>query len=314
MTTKHLIDKDLLAGLDLMPTIALSNDMLPLIRDGFESRRAEAPPGLFEPSMQSIRSANGGSDLGVLVFEPAMRKSTAAILHIHGGGMVLGSADLARLPLPYLCEALGVLAVSVDYRLAPETCFPGPQEDCYAALQWMTDNADLLGIDANHIIIMGESAGGGLAAAVTHMVRDRGALHLAGQVLIYPMLDHRTGGPDCPWRNPMTGEFVWTRQSNQFGWNALRGQYSADDDEKGWFSPSLAGNLADLPPAFIAVGALDLFLDEDLDYARRLIAAGVSVEAHVYAGAYHGFNVVPEAPVSQAAQANMMAALFRMTQ
>jgi triacylglycerol lipase len=206
------------------------------------------------------------------------------------------------------------MAVSVDYRLAPETSFPGPQEDCYAALQWMTDNAATLGIDAKHIVVMGESAGGGLAASLTHMVRDRGNLHLAGQVLIYPMLDHRTGGPDCAWRNPTTGEFVWTRESNQFGWNALRGNYSADDDKKGWFSPSLAENLADLPPAFIGVGALDLFLDEDLDYARRLIASGVSVEAHVYAGGYHGFNIVRDASVSKAAQANLMAALQKMAQ
>jgi acetyl esterase/lipase len=198
-----------------------------------------------------------------------------------------------------LAKRTGVPVASVDYRLAPEAPFPGPQEDCYAALSWLARNSAELGIDPRRIGVTGESAGGGLAAAVAHMARDRGGPKLAAQILVYPMLDHRVGGESDPWRNRHTGEFVWTRESNQFGWEALRGDYPARDARKAWFSPSLADDLSALPPTWIGVGSLDLFLDEDLDYARRLIDAGVPVELHLYPGAFHGFNMLEDARVTK---------------
>jgi acetyl esterase len=138
------------------------------------------------------------------------------------------------------------------------------------------------------------------------MARDRGGPPLAGQVLVYPMLDWRTGGPDCPYQNRHTGEWIWTREKNRFGWEALRGDYSPTDAHKGWFSPALADDLSCLPPTYIVTGALDLFLDEDLDYARRLIDAGVPCELHVYPGACHGFNVIaPHAAVTMQCMRNM---------
>jgi acetyl esterase len=226
--------------------------------------------------------------------------------------MVIGSAEMSRASMPPVALTHDVVVVSVEYRLAPETAFPGPQEDCYSGFLWLVEHAGALGVDPNRITVMGESAGGGLAAALTQMVRDRGGQRLAGQVLIYPMLDHRTGGADCQWRNPSTGEFIWKPRNNQFGWESLRGPYLPNDARKGWFSPALAESLADLPPAYIAVGALDLFLDEDLDYARRLSAAGVPVEVHVYPGAIHGYDMMSEAAVSKQAYGNLSAALAKM--
>jgi hypothetical protein len=173
-------------------------------------------------------------------------------------------------------------------------------------------NADALGVDPARIAVAGESAGAGMAAAVALMIRDRGASALCAQILTYPMLDHRTGGPDCPWCNPVTGEFVWTRAHNRFGWDALRGNYALDDERIGWFSPSRAADLSGLPPTWIGVGGLDLFLDENFDYARRLIASGVSTEFHCYAGAPHGFNILAATQVSQALNRDLIAATRRL--
>jgi triacylglycerol lipase len=195
--------------------------------------------------------------------------------------------------------------VSVDYRLCPETPFPGPQEDNYAGLLWLAEHAEELGVDPSRIVVMGESAGGGLAASLALMARDRGGPRLAGQVLVYPMLDWRTGGPDDCWKNRHTGEFIWTHAKNQFGWNALRGDYSPTDARKGWFSPALADDLAGLPPTYMMTGALDLFLDEDLDYARRLADAGVPIELHVYPGAIHAFEMVPDTALQRQAMTDL---------
>ena len=150
---------------------------------------------------------------------------------------------------------------------------------------------------------MGNSAGGGLAASLAQMARDRGGPKIAGQVLVQPMLDWRTGGPEDQWRNAHTGEFLWTRQKNRFCWGALRGHYEPSDARKGWFSPALADDLSGLPPTFLSVGALDLFLDEGLDYVRRLIDVGVHCELHVYPGALHSFEMVPDTRLQ--AQAEM---------
>lgn len=256
---------------------------------------AELP---VEPTEKLIEGPGG--TLEVLWFDPAPgERDRPCLLHIHGGGMVVGSARQMQQGAANLAASLNIPVASVDYRLAPETPFPGPQEDCYSALVWLEDNSDTLGIDRTRIGITGESAGGGLAAAVAQMSRDRGGPRLAAQILVYPMLDHRVGGAGDPWRNRHTGEFVWTRTSNQFGWESLRSDYVPDDSSKGWFSPSLADDLSDLPPAWIGVGNLDLFLDENLDYARRLVDAGVPVELHIYPGAFHGFNMMADATVTQ---------------
>jgi acetyl esterase len=233
----------------------------------------------------------------------------AALLHVHGGGMVIGSAKGMQHGPSAMAVALGIPVASVEYRLAPEHPFPAPQEDCYAGLAWLASHAAELGVDPERVGIIGESAGGGLAAAVALMARDLGTPRLAAQFLTYPMLDHRTGGAKCPYANAGTGEFIWNRASNRFGWEALRGDYELDDTRKGWFSPISADDLAGLPPSWIGVGALDLFLDEDLEYARRLAHAHVPVELHVYPGAIHGFNAVTEAASAKTFNRDLLTAV-----
>lgn len=311
MTTRHLIDPEVLPVLDFLPELELSHDILPIMREGMAAM--ESPGPVATPDIRLIPGRDGAPDVALHIFnaDPA-GPPRPAILHIHGGGMILGTADMASRSIGPMAEAMGFVAASVDYRLAPETAFPGPQEDCYAALHWLVAQADTLGIDPRRVIVMGESAGGGLAAALALMARDRGEIALAGQILIYPMLDHRTGGADCRWQSASTGEFIWTRASNRFGWGALRGDYDCDDERKGWFSPALADDLVGLPSTYVAVGALDLFLDEDLDFVRRLAGAGVPVECHVYPGAIHAFDMVATARVAQRSQRDLTEAIRRM--
>ena len=309
MSTRHLVDPEIAPILELMQRSELHHDNL-------AEARAARMPIQDDPTLPGRAATapgrDGAPDVPLLVFNPkSENRRRPALLHIHGGGMVMGSTDIAKFLLPPMVMANDAVAVSVDYRLAPETPVPGPQEDCYAGLAWLVAHADDLGVDPTRIVVMGESAGGGLAAALAQMVRDRGEFSLAAQVLIYPMIDHRTGSPDAPSDNPVTGEFVWTRAFNQFGWTCLRGDYALDDERLGWFSPSRAESLEALPPTFLATGSLDLFLEENLDYARRLIAAGVSTELHVYPGAIHAFQFAQGARVSQQADRDLKAAVAR---
>jgi acetyl esterase/lipase len=235
--------------------------------------------------------------------------SVPALLHIHGGGYVLGVAEGSGPSNVRTAAEVGCVVVSVDYRLAPETVAPGAVEDCYAVLRWLYTEANNLGIDRSRIAVGGESAGGGLAAALALLARDRGEYPLCFQMLIYPMIDDRTAtsAPD----NPNTGEFIWTRSSNRFGWRCLLGQEPGCEGTSAYAAPARANNLAGLPPAYISVGALDLFLDENIEYARRLLNAGVPTELHVFPGAYHGFELAPEARVSKLSESERRAALAR---
>lgn len=311
MTTRHLVDPEIAPMLDAFPSFDLSAETLPVVRAMFDTPVPDAPAPALEPEQVLIHGRNGAPDVRVLIFDPPGRTSQAAILHIHGGGMVLGYAAANDVANAVLAVALGVMIVSVDYRLAPETPFPGPQDDCMAALDWIVANAVARRIDPSRIAVMGESAGGGLAASVALMARDEGHVSLRAQFLTYPMLDHRTGTEQRPGL-AHTGEFIWTRSSNRFGWDSLRGGYGCNDARAGWFSPSLAEDLSGLPPTFIATGALDLFLEEDLEYVRRLATAGVCVALHVYPGAFHAFNMMPTARITQNYNRDLAAAISTM--
>lgn len=208
-----------------------------------------------------------------------------------------------------IVSTIGCVAVSVDYRLAPETPHPGPVEDCYAALTWLYTHAEELGVDTTRIALAGASAGGGLAAGLAVLTRDRGEVPLAFQLLIYPMLDDRTVTSTEP--HPHTGEYIWTPEANRFGWTALLGQEPGGTGVSPYAAAARADHLEGLPPTFISVGALDLFLEEDMEYARRLMRAGVPTELHVYPGAFHGFNMVADAKVSQAMARDQFDALAR---
>jgi triacylglycerol lipase len=313
MDTRHLIDPELLPMLELMGDLVIEADTLADIRTMFGERFVPPQPDT-PPEVVHVPGRRGAPDVALRITRPAAATSTplSAILHVHGGGFILGSAEAGDLAARRHADLHGTIIASVDYRLAPETPFPGPVEDCHAALVWLAGNAAHLGIDPARIIAMGESAGGGLAAALALFARDLGGPALAGQILIYPMIDDRVGGTDDPWRNPATGHFGWTPANNQFGWASMRGTAQIDPTRLGHFAPARATHLAKLPPALVAVGALDLFVDEDVDYARRLIAAGVPTELHVYRGAPHGFNLVRDAAVTRRFMGDLDDALARM--
>ena len=310
--TRHLVDPELLPLLDAWPKIVLTPETLPEMR---ETARLPIPenPALIAAvtsDIHTIPGPAGAPDLALYSYRPNAAGPSArlpCIFHIHGGGYVGGSAAPLAPIHRALVASLGCTLVSVDYRLAPETPFPGAIEDCYAALGWLVGNAAALGVDPMRIGVMGESAGGGLAAALALLVRDRGEHRLAFQHLVYPMLDDRTCVATDP--SPTAGAFVWSPHNNAFGWAALLGRAPGSPDVSPYAAPARATDLAGLPPTFVSTGALDLFVEEDLDYARRLMRAGVPVELHVYPGGFHGFDFDPQARVAVQARRDSRDAL-----
>ncbi len=315
MTTRHLVDPELVAMLDMFPALTFTPESLALIRTSFDETMTQTPRDLPDFSAISVHEhfvpgPQGAPDVRVLVYLPPERSTPLpALLWIHGGGYIIGSADQEDLGVKSIVSTVGCAAVSVDYRLAPETPHPGPVEDCYAALRWLYTHAEELGVDKTRIAIGGASAGGGLTAGLALLTRDRGEVPLAFQLLIYPMLDDRTVTSAEP--HPYTGEYIWTHDANRFGWTALLGQEPGGPDISPYASAARADHLEGLAPAFISVGTLDLFLEEDMEYARRLMRAGVPTELHVYPGAFHGFNMAASAKVSQAFTRDQLDALAR---
>jgi acetyl esterase/lipase len=239
-----------------------------------------------------------GSKILLRWYVPTGGSTGAAALFIHGGGMILGSVSLYDSLAARYCAESGVRILAVDYRYAPEHPYPTPQEDCYQALVWLRTNAASLGIDPARLAVMGDSAGGGLAASVALMARDRGGPQLARQILIYPMIDDRTTGPDPRLR----GITTWNYRDNATGWAALLGTAAGTDEVSPYAAPARCEDLAGLAAAYVEVGELDIFRGEALSYAGRLSAAGVSTELHVHPGAPHGYDIfVPECAVTQRA-------------
>jgi len=259
---------------------------------------APLPPPAPAVARHNAPHIGGGPPVPVTVIgaRPG-RALRPAVLHIHGGGMIVGRVADTIVASQRLADELDCVVVEADYRLSPETPFPGPLEDCYSALKWLHDNAVALGVDRRHIAVMGESAGGGLAAMVAIAARDRRAIPICYQVLIYPMLDDRTGSTRrVP---PFIGRIGWNEAGNRFGWSSFLGRPAGAATVPYGSVPARVWDLSGLPPAFIGVGAIDLFVDEDIAYAARLVAAGAPTQLHVTPGAYHGFDfVAPEARVA----------------
>ena len=247
----------------------------------------------------------GVAAVSVRVHRPSStEKSLPAMLWIHGGGMVMGTAAQDDAICRRFAEDVGIIVAAVEYRLAPEQPFPVPLHDCYDALVWLAQQPD---VDSTRIVVGGASAGGGLAAALALLAHERGELRLAFQLLSYPMLDDRTANRfDVDERNLR----LWNVKANRFGWESYLGQPPGGAGVSGLAAPARFDDLSQLPPAWIGVGTLDLFRDEDVAYADRLRAAGVACELDLVEGAFHGFDFVrPKAGVSQAFRSAQVAAL-----
>jgi acetyl esterase/lipase len=306
-----LVDPQLRAALAAMPPVNFAAQF----RDGQRLPQPEirdAPP---RPGVRvEERLAPGPGDapaVKVLVINrDETRGPRPAVLFMHGGGYVGGSVRRQLFRMQDAALAHDCVVVSVDYRVAPETPFPGPRDDCLAALQWLHDEAAALGVDASRIVLLGESAGGGLAAQVSLAARDRGAAPILAQLLVYPMLDDRTGTVDSVPAH--IGIHVWTRAANRFGWQCYLGAEPGAAQAPAGAAPARETDLGGLPPTWIGVGGLDLFVTENIAFAERLMAAGVSTELLVVPGAYHGFNrSAPDAAVSRTFNAAWNDALAR---
>ncbi|ALP36838.1 lipase [Paenibacillus sp. IHB B 3084] len=248
----------------------------------------------------------------VKIYEPAQRTDVRlpAMLWIHGGGYVMGHPDMDDALCERFVQAAKCVVVSVDYRLAPEHPYPAAIDDCYAALTWMTDKAEFLGIDLDRIAIAGASGGGGLTAALALMVRDKGGPALIFQMPLYPMIDDRNITASS---HEITADNApWNRTNNLAAWNMYLGDRTEDSEVSPYAVPSRAENLAGLPPTYTCVGQLDLFRDETIEYTTRLAQAGVDVEFHLYPGTFHNFEgMVPQAEVSQRASQGYVDAIAR---
>lgn len=235
--------------------------------------------------------------------------SRPAILHTHGGGFVLGSVESSISSLQTMAKELNCTIVSVEYSLAPEASYIVSVEENYAALSWLYKNAEVLGVDPNKIALLGESAGGGHAALLAITARDRGEVPVLFQALIYPMLDDRTAS-----RTTVSDKayYIWRPEQNVYGWKSFLGQQPGTDAVPDKAVPARTKSLAGLPPTFIGVGTLDLFIDEDIEYATRLIHAGVPTELLVIPGVYHAFDTIhPDGDLSKRFYNTQIAAFKR---
>lgn len=222
--------------------------------------------------------------------EPNNTNTSAGLVHIHGGGLVMGLPESNDSRHLNLCSKLGITILAISYRKAPEHPYPTPLNDCEDGFDWFYENAESLKVNINRIALSGDSAGGCLAAALSQLKLKDKTNKIAHLLLLYPMLDASTGSKANE-KDPLLGEFIWTAEMNQFSWSAyLNGQPRT--------SPAVPAALKShtgLPSCWIGVGALDLFLDENIEYARKLIKAGVKTEFDIYPAAIHGFPMIEEA-------------------
>ena len=273
----------------------------------FAALTADLPPNeAVVHEDRAIPGPAGEPAISVRIFRPVGAAGPLpGIYFIHGGGMVLGDVEGESLTATMICDQVQAVVVSVEYRLAPEHPYPAGVEDCYAGLLWMADQADELGFDADRLAVYGGSAGGGLTIATVMLARDRGGPSICFQMPIYPMIDDRNVTPSS---QEITDIGTWDRSANIEAWDWYLGGQEADQ----YAAPARATTLEGLPPTFIGVGELDLFRDEDIDFATRLMQAGVPTELHVYPGSYHGSELfAPEAELSQRIWAARISALTR---
>ena len=305
------LDREHRAVFDALPREPRDWSDIPALRAKFVADRQALPqpplPSSVEISDRLLPGPAGAPDLRLRLYAPRTGRQPAALYWIHGGGTVIGDLEMNDHYCAHIADQLGILVTSIEYRLAPEHPYPAGLEDCYAGLAWVFANLAELGLDPARIAVGGGSAGGLLAAALALLARDRGRLRPCFQLLVYPMLDDRNRTRSA---HAITDPRVWDRASSLAAWDAYLEGRAGAADVPAYAAPARASELAGLPPAYINVGDLDLFLDEDIAYARALSAAGVPVELHVYPGAYHGSpGAVPDAALSRRWIADELAAL-----
>jgi len=303
-----LVDPELLPTLKQFPAFDLSAEMVGKFRQLPSMPPLPAPAP--QPVERHIPGPPGAPEVRLWVVDPApSEKGKPLLLHMHGGGfMMIGPGWMPM--LQGIATDCHCVVVSVDYRLAPETRYPGALEDNYAALKWVHAHAAELGVDRSRIAVGGESAGGTHAASLAIHARERNKedVPICFQLLIYPALDDRTGSTNpAP---PAIGHFMWTPSANRFAWSSLLGVPAGSSKVPAAAVPARVASVAGLPPAWIGVGSIDLFAEEDMEYARRLVHAGVGTELLVVRGAFHGFDLlVPDAEVSKQFTASWKSAL-----
>jgi acetyl esterase/lipase len=284
----ELLDPEIAARLRAAPFPPIGEDNYLTFRSGV------APAALSDAVERSDHLVAADPPVPVRVHRARRVEGPAPCVYsIHSGGYVIGSYDIDDALFDRWCQLLGIVGVSVEYRLAPETPYPGALDDCYAGLQWTFARAEELGIDPGAVGVFGISGGGGLAAALALLALERGETPLAFQLLDCPMLDDRQQTPS----SRVDGMPIWSRESNAFGWRSYLGELYGSDRVPFLAAPARATDLTGLPPAYVSVGALDGFRDEDVDYAQRLMQAGVPTELHVYPGLPHGVQLFTEAAV-----------------
>ncbi len=255
---------------------------------------------------RTVPGPEGDPEITVRIYRPVDASGPLpGIYYIHGGGMVLGDIQGEDANATLICDQVGAVVVSVEYRLAPEHPHPAPVEDCYAGLVWTAEHAQELGIDPDRLALYGGSAGGGLVLGTALLARDRGGPALAFMMPIYPMIDDTNTTASS---QEITDVGIWDRSGNIEAWGWYLGGKEADQ----YAAPTRAVDVSGLPPAFIDVGTVDLFRDEDIAFAQRLMQAGVPCELHINPGSYHASETfAPEAELSQRIWAMRIAALRR---
>ncbi|MFC3897924.1 alpha/beta hydrolase [Lentzea rhizosphaerae] len=308
----YAIDPELLPWLDMLPGVVLEDyDALLTARAG-QAQLSDVMPS-YEPANPidvrdtTVPGPSDAPDVPVRIYTPAnLEAPVPGLVYIHGGGFVLGDLDMFHAHVLRLADELGIVIVSVDYRLAPEHPFPAPVEDCYAALKWVAAKAEELGIDPARIGVGGESAGGGLTAGTVLLARDRGGPELCFQYLGIPELDDRL---DTESMRDYVDTPLWNRPNAIFSWASYLG--AEPGDVSPYAAPARATDLAGLPPAFVTTCQYDPLRDEGIEYARRLAHAGVPTELRHYPATFHGSSFIESAAITRRMFADEVEALRR---
>ena len=299
---------------ELVPVLAAlaATEQPELTEETLAAARAAGPPALSGSEVAAthgivseervIPGPAGAPELEITVFRPCADagRPLPVVVNFHGGGMIVGHRSWEHARVAEIVARHGVIGVNVEYRLAPEHPFPAGVEDNYAATRWVSEHAEELGADPARLIVMGGSAGGGFAAAVSLIARERATPAIAGQLLLCPMLDNTNQSVSSL---QYDGVGTWQRAANLLAWRCVLGpELATSADAPAHAAPSRAEDLSGLPPAYIEVGAAEMFRDEDVEYAERIWATGGEAELHVWSGGFHGFDIyAPESALARAA-------------